>query len=95
MRSVPLGNINKFVRYCSTFNPFAFAVEIIEYRTALAFAPDTVLQNSQFFLPTATGRIAFSHGYCQSEHPDCLRNSVDILFRLIHNSQPLLIFLCL
>ena len=33
------------------------------YTTALAFAPSTEVLNSQFFRPTANGRIAFSLSY--------------------------------
>ena len=57
---VPAGFENNSVRYRSAFSPFACAVATIEYNAALRFAPFAVLLNSQFFRPTANGRIAFS-----------------------------------
>jgi hypothetical protein len=56
---VPAGCENSSVRYFSASRQFACAVEMIEYSTALAFAPFAVLLKSQIFLPTANGRIAF------------------------------------
>ena len=40
--------------------PLALAVSIKLYKFALAVAPDWLAENSQFFLPTTNGRIAFS-----------------------------------
>lgn len=51
---------NRSVRYFSTSIPLACAVEIIEYKSALHFAPRSVLLNSQFLRPTVKGLIAFS-----------------------------------
>ena len=41
---------NKYVRYFLQSNPLALAVSIILYAAALASAPFTAVQNSQFFL---------------------------------------------
>lgn len=51
---------NRSVRYFSTSKPLACAVEIIEYKMALHFAPLAVLLKSQFLRPTVNGLIAFS-----------------------------------
>ena len=51
---------NRSVRYFSTSKPLACAVEIIEYKMALHFAPLAVLLKSQFLPPTVNGLIAFS-----------------------------------
>lgn len=51
---------NSSVKSCSVSSPFACAVVTMEYSVALHFALFAVLLNSQFFRPTANGRIAFS-----------------------------------
>ena len=47
-------------KYLNTSSLFAFAVSTMLYISALAFAPFGVSLNSQFFLPTVNGLIAFS-----------------------------------
>jgi hypothetical protein len=47
-------------RYSYGFSPFSFAVSMILKTVALAFAPDGVLANSQFFLPMTKGLILLS-----------------------------------
>ena len=51
---------NKSVRYFSTSIRLVCAVEIIEYKKTLHFAPHSVLLKSQFLRPTVNGLIAFS-----------------------------------
>ena len=60
---VPAELENRSVRYFSTSKPLACAVEIIEYKMALHFAPLAVLLKSQFLRPTVNGLIAFSARY--------------------------------
>ena len=55
---MPAGFENRSVRYFSTSIPLACAVEIIEYKSALHFAPRSVLLKSQFLRPTVKGLIA-------------------------------------
>ena len=43
--------VNIVVKYLYGSSPFAFAVSIMLYAFALDCAPDTLLENNQFFLP--------------------------------------------
>jgi len=47
--------------------PFAFAVSTRLYTAADAVAPFGVSANSQFFLPTVKGRMAFSAALLEME----------------------------
>ena len=58
--TVPASPRNSSVRYCTTFISFAQAVAATEYIIALASAPFTDAENSQFFRPTQNGLTAFS-----------------------------------
>ena len=44
-----------YFKYAYGSNPFSFAVYMMLKMVALAFAPDGVLANSQFFLPITNG----------------------------------------
>ena len=49
--------MNIVVKYLYGSSPFAFAVSIMLYAFALDSAPDTLVENNQFFLPVVKGRI--------------------------------------
>ena len=52
--------VNIVVKYLYGSSPFAFAVSIMLYAFALDYAPDTLVENNQFFLPVVNGRITLS-----------------------------------